>query len=375
MERARKIVEDVGRFGLEGLRRWSLQLDGFEPETYYPDDFERSWRKLPPRLRRGLRGMAHRVKSFHAAQLPSDVELRLGNVRLRLIWKPISSVGIYVPGGGHPYVSTMLMGSIPARVVGVERVAAACPFKGQHRNAILGAAHVAGISELLRCGGAQAVAAMAFGVMVKPVDKLLGPGNPYVQQAKLEISRRCGIEFYAGPSELAVISNGSTDPVRVALDMLAQSEHGSESLVVLLDTDSRYLREVYEEYSKGYRDCFAEAFFLHVDSLPQAIKIVNELAPEHLLLAVKEPEKILGRIANAGAVSINSPPALSDGGPNHILPTAGWSRFKGALTVYEFLKPILITEGLDAGALETSRIIADVEGMRYHKESLERFDG
>ena len=374
VESVRKIVEDVRRLGLQGLRTWSLQLDGFEPEAFYPEDFERAWNRLPFTLRRSLQAMADRIRGFHAAQLPNNVEVHLGGVRLRLLWKPVSSVGVYVPGGSHPYVSTMLMGAIPARVAGVERVVAACPFRDQYRDAILGAAHVAGVSELLRCGGAQAVAAMAFGVAVKRVDKVVGPGSVYVQLAKLEVSRYCGIDFYAGPTELAVISDGSADPKHVALDMLAQAEHGGSSLVVLLDVDEEHLKAVYEEYSREYREGFAETFFLHVDSLAEAVELVNELAPEHLLLAVRNPDEILDSIVNAGAISINTPPALMDyaAGSNHILPTGGWSRFKGALTVYEFLKPIVVADGLSEEADNISREVAEVEGMEYHRKSMEK---
>lgn len=368
----KRIVRDVRDRGLEALREWSLKLDKMEPKVYRASDFEAAWSRLSRDVRESILALKDSVERFHRAQLPREVSAENDGLSLRLAWKPLDSVGVYVPGGRHPYFSTLVMGVVPAKVAGVRRVVVASPLREDTRDVILGAAFAAGVDELLSCGGAQAIAALAYGVAVDPVDKVVGPGSLYVQLAKLEVADTVGFDMVAGPTELVVISDGSCDPLLLAHDMLAQAEHGPASLVLLLDTDEEHMLRTYEAYRSRYEEGFARTYFLKAESLEECVDLVNALAPEHLMLALEDHEAVEKLVRNVGAISILTPPAIMDycAGSNHILPTGGWARHRGALTVYDFLKPVPIVSGLSKELFEKSGRIAELEGFKYHRLSL-----
>lgn len=373
-ERVEEIVRDVEERGWEALREWSLRLDGIEPAAYTRREMEEEWRRLPPRLAWALSTAARRIREVHEAQLPQPVEAP-GPVAARTVWRPLRVAAIYAPGGRHPYPSTLLMAAIPARVAGVEHVAAASPLKTpEARRIMLAAARLAEVDVLLSAGGAQAVAALALGLAAPPADKIVGPGGPYVQEAKRLLQGKTGIDMVAGPTELVAISDGTGDPEDLALDLAAQAEHGPGGLSLLLDTEEEHLRAVGEALEPLHAPGHADIYLALVDSIGEAVEAANRVAPEHLLIYTRNPSALLPRVVNAGAVSLGTPPALLDytAGTNHILPTGGWARWRGGLTVYDYLKPVYVVEGLDEELAEAAAEIAEAEGMKLHAESIKR---
>ncbi len=369
-----QIVRDVEERGWEALREWSLRLDGLEPRVYRRPEMETAWRRLERPLREALSLAARRIRDLHRAQLPRPRGLG-GAVAAQTIPVPVGRVGVYAPGGRHPYPSTLLMCAIPAKVAGVEYVAAASPLRSREAETLmLAAAHLSGVDALLSAGGPQAVAALAFGVGVEPVDKVAGPGGVYVQAAKRLLYGRVGLDMVAGPTELVAVSDGTAEPELLALDLAAQAEHGPGGLSLLLDTDQGHLDAVYRELEELVGEDYADIYLARVDTLEEALEAANRLAPEHLLLAVEEPRRLLPAVRNAGAVSLGTPPALLDytAGTNHVLPTMGWARWRGGLSVYDFLKPVYVVEGADPLLAEAAARLAEAEGLRLHAESLRR---
>ena len=372
LDQAARIVEDIERGGWEALRRWSLRLDGMEPRTYTPRDMLEAWRRAPPRLRDAMALMASRVQALSEEQMPRPASLP-GPLEARTIWRPIETVGVYAPGGRHPYPSTLIMCAVPARVAGVKRIAAASPLKTPEAETLmLAAAHVARVDTLLSAGGPQAVAALALGLAGPPADKIVGPGGPYVQAAKKLLHGRVGIDMVAGPTELVAISDGTLDPRLLALDLAAQAEHGPGGLSLLLDTDPRHLGEVEEQLRRLYRPGSADVYLAETESLTEALRAAEEVAPEHLLLAVEHPEKLLPHVRSAGAVSLGAPPALLDytAGTNHVLPTSRWARWRGGLSVYDYLKPVYVAAGFDPQLARAAATLAEAEGLTLHAESI-----
>jgi histidinol dehydrogenase len=325
-----KIVEDVKARGMDAVREWSLELDGEEPARAVPTP------DLLPRD--ALLTLADRVRRWHEAQRPKDVTLEVEpGVVLERRWVPLRSVGIYVP---RKLVSTLVMCAVPAQVAGVERIVVVTPPDGA--GLVAAAAEALGITEVWAIGGAQAIAWLAY---VERVDRIVGPGNKYVNDAKLAVSRDVAIDLPAGPSEVIVLSSNGADPRIVGLELAAQQEHGADAVCRVVDT----LEE-------------AEA-----------------IAPEHLVLLGAEAEALAPLVRNAGAVFVgaSSPVAAGDyaTGGNHVLPTGGWARSVGGLGLETFLKPIT-TQRLTAAGLERVRpvveALAAVEGMPAHAEAVRR---
>jgi histidinol dehydrogenase len=316
------------------------------------------------RTARAVRALAAAVEAVHAAQRPPDVSVKpLPGIEVERRWLPLDSVGIYVPAG---LVSSLLMTAVPARVAGVERVVVTTPNPSP---VMLAVARELGIEELHSVGGAQAIAALAYGTeTIAPVAKIVGPGNRYVTEAKLLVSPHVAIDLPAGPSEVLVIADDTTDPAAAAADLLAQAEHGPDGASILVTTSARVADEVRARTN-------GRAQIESVASLAEAVDRANELAPEHLELLVADPAALAAGVRNAGAVFLGTTAVLGDyaAGSNHVLPTGGLARGLGGLGLEAFLKPVQFVraspEGL-AATRETVETLAELEGLPEHARAV-----
>ena len=305
--------------------------------------------------RAALELAAARIRAYHERQLPQDEAWQDAvGAQLGWRWTPVSAAGLYVPGGTASYPSSVLMNAIPAKVAGVSRLAIVCPTpRGVVNPLVLLAAQIAGVDEIYRIGGAQAIAALAYGTdTITPVDKITGPGNAYVAAAKRRVFGRVGIDMSAGPSEVLVIADGHTNPDWIALDLLAQAEHDVSAQSILITTNAGFGQAVAQAVSARLetlerRAIAAASWAAHgavivVDDLADAAALSNRIAPEHLQLCVAEPDALAAHITHAGAIFLGqwTPEAIGDyvGGPNHVLPTARSARFSSGLSVLDFMK-------------------------------------
>jgi histidinol dehydrogenase len=333
---------------------------------------------------------AERIAAYHRRQMPPDLDYRDGQgVRLGARWRPIDSVGLYVPGGTASYPSSVLMNAVPAKVARVPRLAMAVPCPGGVLNPlVLAAAELAGVDEIYRIGGAQAVAALAYGTeTVAPVDKIVGPGNAYVAAAKRCVYGVVGIDMIAGPSEVLVVADGANDPAWIAADLLAQAEHDEAAQAILITNDAAFAGRVVEAVERMLetlpRRAIAGASWQRhgaivlVRDLDEAVPLVDRLAPEHVELAVADPDRLAARIRNAGAIFLgrHTPEAVGDyvAGPSHVLPTARSARFSSGLGVHDFLKRTSLV-GCDAESLRVlgpaAVALARAEGLDAHAHSV-----
>lgn len=311
--------------------------------------------KVSAEDRAALELAAGRIRAYHARQLPEDASWTdAAGATLGWRWTPVSAAGLYVPGGLASYPSSVLMNAIPAKVAGVERLVVTCPTPGGVVNPlVLLAARIAGVDTVYRVGGAQAVAALAYGTAtIRPVDKITGPGNAYVAAAKRRVFGRVGIDMIAGPSEVLVIADGDNDPDWVALDLLSQAEHDESAQAILITTDAAFgqavARAVEARLETLERRAIAGASWrdngavIVVRGLDEAADLANRIAPEHLEIMVDDPEALAAKIPHAGAIFLGAwtPEAIGDyvGGPNHVLPTARSARFSSGLNVLDFMK-------------------------------------
>jgi histidinol dehydrogenase len=345
---------------------------------------------VPRSLREALSLAATRIEAFHQAQMPSDLRMEdAAGLTLGMRWTPLDAVGLYVPGGKAAYPSSVLMNAIPARVAGVPRVAMCVPSpEGVLAPLVLAAAHLAGVSEIYRVGGAQAIGALAYGTAtIAPVDRIVGPGNAYVASAKRQVFGRVGIDSIAGPSEVVVLADGAQDPARVAMDLLAQAEHDEAAQAILI-TDSAALADavaaaVETALATLPRAPIARASWqahgaiVLVQDWDEAVALTDRLAPEHLQIMTTEPEALFARIRHAGAAFLGAwcPEAVGDylAGPNHVLPTGRTARFASGLSVYDFLKRTTWVSA-DAAALAAvgpaAAALAEAEGLHAHARSI-----
>jgi len=390
----RAIIDDVRRRGDAALIEYTLKFDRLEltPKDLAVADsaFAEADRAVTAEARAALALAADRIEAFHRRQIPADdCYTDDAGVELGLRWTAIEAVGLYVPGGTAAYPSSVLMNAVPARVAGVDRIAMVVPTPdGVINPLILVAARLAGVHEVYRVGGAQAVAALAYGTeTVRPVDKIVGPGNAYVAAAKRLVFGAVGIDMIAGPSEIVVVADADNDPDWIASDLLAQAEHDTAAQAILVTDSPRLADDVAtaverqlktlartETAAASWRDHGA---IVTVGSLAAAAGIANRLAPEHLELAVAEPEALLAQIRNAGAVFLGryTPEVIGDyvGGPNHVLPTARSARFSSGLSVFDFVKrTTLLKLGPEQlRALGPAAIaLAEVEGLDAHARSV-----
>ena len=396
VERAvREILDAVAREGDRALVELTERFDGVRLDPaglrIPPGDLEAAWEAIPAADRDAIRLAADRVRAFHEGQTERSWFTEEDGVVLGQRVTPLDAVGIYVPGGTAAYPSSVLMNAIPARVAGVGRVVMVSPTPGGRANPhVLAAAWACGVREAYRVGGAQAVAALAYGTETVPrVDKIVGPGNIYVATAKRLVYGRVDIDMVAGPSEILVVSDGTGSPAWIAADLLSQAEHDPWATAVLVCTDRGFAREVAREVEAQLRELpradTARASWeergavLVVGSLEEACEVADRVAPEHLELAVDRPWDLLGRVRHAGAIFLghHTPEALGDyaAGPNHVLPTAGTARFYSPLGVYDFVKRSSVLS-FSAGAL--ARLadpvirMARLEGLEAHARAVEK---
>jgi len=346
--------------------------------------------EISPELHDALALAAKRIEAFHRAQLPKDIEFTdETGATLGMRWGALDAVGIYVPGGKASYPSSVLMNALPAKVAGVQRIAMCVPAPDGILNPlVLAAAQLAGVSEIYRIGGAQAVAAMAYGTpTIKKVDRIVGPGNAYVAEAKRQVFGAVGIDSIAGPSEVLILADASSNPEHLAYDLLAQAEHDEDAQAILC-TDSAGLAEAVDrEVTKALatlprskiaaESIYRNGAIILVRDWAEAVALANRVAPEHLQILVAEPEKLFAEIRHAGAVFLGPrcPEAIGDyvAGPNHVLPTSGTARFASGLSVYDFLKRttwVSLDEAALAAIGPAAVTLAEAEGLTAHAQSV-----
>lgn len=390
----RAILDAVAARGDAAVVEYTARFDGVKlsPDSLRvpAEELEKAWRSLPSEDREALELAHRRIRSFHERQLDRSWFVEEEGVILGQRVTALESAGLYVPGGKASYPSSVLMNAIPAQVAGVERIALVSPTpRGEVNAHVLGTAWLVGVREVYRVGGAQAVAALAFGTPAIPrVDKIVGPGNIYVATAKRLVYGRVDIDMVAGPSEVLVVSDGSGEPAHVAADLLSQAEHDEMATAVLLTTGAAFGARVAEaveaQLGRLPRQATARKSWeerggvLVVASVEEACALANEFAPEHLELAVERPWDLLGRIRHAGAIFLghHTPEALGDyaAGPNHVLPTAGTARFFSPLGVEDFVKRSSVVsysrEALGRLGQQVAHI-ARLEGLEAHARAVE----
>ncbi len=390
----REIIADVRLSGDAALFRLTERFDRLKLDTdtirVSEAEIAAAEQACLPQVREALALAAKRIRLFHEKQMPRDLDYTdEAGVRLGMRWNAIDAVGIYVPGGLASYPSSVLMNGIPARVAGVGRLVMTVPCPdGALHPAVLVAAQLAGVNEIYRIGGAQAIAALAYGTeSIRPVDKIAGPGNAYVAEAKRQVFGQVGIDMIAGPSEILVVADNQNDPAAIAADLLSQAEHGEDAQSILMTDDA------------GFADAVEAALLSHLATLPRcaiaekslaahglcvllallddAPAIINRIAPEHLELAVENPEALMEKIRHAGAIFLgrHTPEAIGDylAGPSHVLPTSQTARFSSGLSVYDFIKKTSIIgcskEGFAALA-DATATLAESEGLGAHALSV-----
>ncbi|GJL90757.1 histidinol dehydrogenase [Hyphococcus sp.] len=390
----REVIANVRSQGLDALKSYTEKFDGFELTDANLRVTEAEIDKAEAACNRddleALDFAAERIRAYHEKQLPEDMRYtdELG-VTLGWRWTCVDAAGLYAPGGRAAYPSSVLMNAIPAKVAGVKRLALVTPApKGDMNPLVLAAAKRAGVDEIYRIGGAQAIAALAYGSgPINPVDVIVGPGNAYVAEAKRQVFGQVGIDSVAGPSEILVVSDGKSDPNWIAADLLSQAEHDPSSQSVLITDDVAFAggveAAVKVQLAENPRREIAEAAWKNnsaiivVESLNDAPRLVDRIAPEHLELAVDDPEALLKKVRHAGAVFLGryTPEAVGDyvAGPDHVLPTARAARYASGLSVLDFMKRTSII-GCDEKALSKigpkAERLADAEGLPAHAKSV-----
>ncbi len=390
------ILADVAKHGdqavLEYTQRWdNLKVDGLDDLTLTTDDLAQIWQGLATEQQQALEQASQRIYSYHRKQLQQSWEYTEANgTVLGQQITALDSVGLYVPGGKAAYPSSVLMNAIPAKVAGVKQMIMTVPTPNAERNVmVLAAAYLAGVDKVYCVGGAQAVAAMAYGTeSIQKVDKIVGPGNIYVATAKKMVYGLVGIDMIAGPSEILVISDGCANPDWLAMDLFSQAEHDEDAQSVLITDDPAHLEAVLASMEKLLptmeragiiqTSLNQRGMAILVNNMDEAVAVTNTIAPEHLELAVEQPEPLKAKIRHAGAIFMGAYTAEVFGdycaGPNHVLPTAGTARFSSPLGVYDFQKRSSIIHCSAEGANELARIataLAYSEGLTAHARSAE----
>ena len=389
-----EIIANVQNHGDLALIDYTSRFDGLELDVaslkLNANAIAEAAAKCPKNTRTALTLAAARIEDFHRRQLPADIDYRdSAGVRIGLRWGALDAAGLYVPGGTAAYPSSVLMNALPAKAAGVMRIVMTVPTPGGKLNpAVMAAAEICGIKEIYRLGGAHAVAALAYGTKsIEAVDKIVGPGNEWVAEAKRQVFGKVGIDMIAGPSEILVVADSDNDPAWIAADLLSQAEHDTSAQAILITDDANFAEDAATAVARTLEtlpraEIASESWRTHgaiitVASLDEVPSLVDQIAPEHLELAVAEPEALFGRIRHAGAVFFGryTPEAVGDyiAGPNHVLPTSGSARFSSGLSVYDFLKRTSYT-ACDGASLAkigpAARTLAEAEGLDAHALSL-----
>ncbi len=388
-----EIIADVRKRGDQALHGYTRRFDRFDPATglgIAPGEVDHAVNQCAPEILAALEIAAARIEAFHARQAPADDRFTdAAGVELGYRWTPLDAVGLYVPGGSAAYPSSVLMNAIPARLAGVERRVMVMPTPGGEINPlVLAAAKRAGVTEIYRVGGAQAIAALAYGTeSIRPVDKIFGPGNAYVAAAKRQVFGAVGIDLIAGPSEILVVADAGNDPAWIAADLLSQAEHDPAARSVLITDDAGFADRVAAAtettLSELPRGAIAGSSWqrhgaiIVVRDLDQAPALVDHIAPEHLELAVADPERLAAKVRHAGAIFLgrHTPEAIGDyvAGPNHVLPTSGAARFSSGLSLLDFLKRTTLVKcsAESLGRIGPAAVaLAEAEGLGAHARSV-----
>ena len=389
------ILADVRKRGDEAVVDYTRKFDrlpDITPETLAipTADIDAALEACAPETVEALKMAAERIAAYHARQLPENARFTdAAGVELGHRWTPVGAVGLYVPGGTANYPSSVLMNAIPAKVAGVKRIVMVVPTPdGVVNPLVLAAAKLAGVSEVYRIGGAQAVAALAYGTKtIAPVDKIVGPGNAYVAAAKRQVFGTVGIDMIAGPSEILVVADGENDPDWIAADLLSQAEHDASSQSILITDDAAFADRVEAAVARQLdalprKETAAQSWeefgaVITVATLEDAVPLVDRLAPEHLEIATHDPDALADRISNAGAIFLGryTPEAVGDyvAGTNHVLPTARSARFSSGLNVLDYMKRTSFVR-CDAASLSVigpaAVALADAEGLQAHGRSV-----
>jgi histidinol dehydrogenase len=397
-ETVRKIITDVRTRKDAALKKYTLKYDGAQVTSFKmsAEEIEQAQESLESELRDIFLQAADNIRTFHERQKPNSwLDSDKDGITLGLQYSPVESAGVYVPGGRAVYPSTVLMNCIPAQVAGVTRIAIATPpdRDGKISQYILGCAGLLGITEVYRLGGAQAIAALAYGTeSVKPVVKITGPGNKYVNEAKKQVFGKVGIDLPAGPTEIVILADDSVPIQYVVWDIAAQAEHDPDAKTLVITTSKTLFNDFQKELAAAVersprkdiiiRSIEKNGGLFLVDSVPEGVVLINSLAPEHTELMVEGAEKLSKEILNSGAVFLGShtPGAVGDywAGPNHTLPTAGAARFASPLTVLDFMKCTSITGYSKEALAKISKAVsafARTEQLYAHAQSVEVRNG
>ena len=389
-----RILEDVKLNGDEAILKYSEKFDGVRVKNLKvtPLEIKKAYETIDGGLVEALKKAAHNIENFHKKQIPTPWHTTQSGITLGQIIRPINIAGCYIPGGRAAYPSSILMTVIPAKIAGVEKVVCVTPPQsdGSVLDAILVAADIAGADEIYKVGGAQAIAALAYGTdSIPKVEKIVGPGNIFVTAAKKLVYGHVDIEFPAGPSEVLILADESANPMFLATDILAQAEHDPNASCFLV-TDSLDLafktNEFVEEFTQQSlrRDIIEESLtkngkIIVTDNIDESIFVTNEYAPEHLVISTKNDKEVLSKINNAGSIFIGSysPVAAGDygSGTNHVLPTGGGARMYSGLSTESFIKKPTVQRITREGLEELSKIsvpIAEYEGFQAHADSFKR---
>ncbi len=390
------ILHEVRARGDEALAEYTKRFDRYTlaDEADWriaPEACRAAFEALDPKLREALELAAERIRAYHVDQLPQDRDFTdAAGVRLGAKWRAVDAAGLYVPGGRAAYPSSLLMNAIPAKVAGVERLVIVTPTPGGEANPlVMAAAHLAGVDEIWRVGGAQAVAALAYGTdRIAPVDVVTGPGNAWVAEAKRQLYGVVGIDMVAGPSEILVIADGRNNPDWIAADLLSQAEHDPSSQSILITDDAKFGEQVEDRVDvqcallstggaarKSWDD---HGVIITVGDLAEAPRLANALAAEHVEIATDDPEALFADIRHAGSVFLgrHTPEAVGDyvAGPNHVLPTGRRARFASGLSVLDFMKRtsfIAVSEAALRAIGPAAVALAEAEGLPAHARSVQ----
>ncbi|MCX7705894.1 MAG: histidinol dehydrogenase [bacterium] len=366
------IIGDVEKKGDLALKYWTKKLDGVDIKNFKvsEDEIKKCLAKISPSDKKVIKEVIKRIERYHRKQIIRQFSIRERGIKIDFKVKPVERVGIYIPAGTSPLVSTVLMTVIPAKVAGAKEIIACSPpsCNGTIHPYIIAALNFTGVKQIFRVGGSQAIAAMAFGTQSIPrVNVIAGPGNIYVNAAKKILQGTVGIDLMAGPSELAVLIDQTANPDWIESDLKSQEEH-RDGLVFLISTDESLGKKIARRVKTGY--------WMKVDSLEKGIKVINEIAPEHAQIVCRNARKIAGKIT-AGAIFIGNytPCAIGDyiAGPSHTLPTGGSAIFDSGLTVFDFIRTYAVMEANSYFFKKNGIIaekLAEIENLKYHKQSL-----
>ncbi len=389
------ILAQVKQEGDKALYRLTEQFDGIALKTLTvtPTQVQKAKQALTAKRLAAIETAYQQIKCFHEAQIPVDIDVTTRpGVRCILKTEAIESVGLYIPAGSAPLPSTVLMLGVPAQITGCPRPVLVCPpdKQGQLANEVLVAAELCGITEIYTLGGAQAIAALAYGTeTIKPVNKVFGPGNRFVTEAKKQLSQQVAgfaIDMPAGPSEVLVIADESSNPAFVAADLLSQAEHGPDSQVILLSDSSKLINQVAQELDKQVallsrrhiaEQALTQSRLILIADLQQAVEVSNDYGPEHLIIQTTEPHTLLPKLRNAGSIFVGAytPESAGDyaSGTNHVLPTYGYSKVISSLSLADFSRRYTVQELTRSGLASLAECIielTDAEGLDAHQRAV-----